>query len=178
MKLFTRNRVIGAISAAMLAFIFSPLAFALTNPASFPARQLQVQAINTFRKTVTFSDANIATGVKIGALPPGAFITGVKCYVNTAFNATTTNNLLIGSAAAGGQFLASGVTAGTNCVAATAGYQSITAAAGLGLSVTGGATPTGSTGAWDIWVTYTQTGTAATAGSVTYVIDYVPNNDG
>lgn len=175
MKLHLKARILGAV--ALLGLVFVGSAYALTNPPSFPARQLSLQAINTFRKTVNFNDANITTGVKIGAIPAGAFITGVKCYVNTAFNAGTTNNLLIGSAAAGGQFLASGVTAGTNCVAATAGYQSVTAAAGLGLSVTGGATPTGSTGAWDVFVTYTQTGTAATAGSVTYVIDYVPNND-
>jgi hypothetical protein len=177
MKLNFNGRILGAL--ALLGLVaFGSAAFALTSPASFPARVLQTQTTVHFRKTVNFNDANITTGVKIGAIPAGAFITGIKCYVTTAFNAATTNNLLIGSAAAGGQFLASGVTAGTNCVAATTGMQNITAAAGLGLAVTAASnTPTGSTGAWDVWVAYTQTGTAATAGSVTYVIEYVAADD-
>jgi hypothetical protein len=178
MKLFTRNRILSGISAAMAAFIFAPLAFALTNPASFPPRVLQEQTSVHFRKLVNFNDANIGTGVKIGAMPAGAYITGIRCYVVTAFNAATTNNLLIGTAAAGAQLLAGGVTAGTNCVAATTGNQNMSAAPGLGLAVTNTTnTPTGNTGGWDIWVTYTQTGTAATAGQVVFVIDYIANDD-
>ena len=176
MKLNLKARILGA--AALLGLVFVGSAFALTNPPTFPARQLANQTTVHFRKTVNFNDANIATGVKIGAIPAGAFIVSVKCYVTTAFNAATTNNLLIGSTATGGQFLASGVTAGTNCVAATPGFQSITAAAGLGFSVTAPAnTPTGTSGAWDVFVSYTQTGTAATAGQVTYVIEYVSSDD-
>lgn len=175
MKLNLKGRILGAV--ALLGLVFAGSAFALTSPPSFPGRVLANQTTVHFRKTVNFNDANIATGVKIGAIPAGAFIVGVKCYVTTAFNAGTTNNLLIGTTATGGQWLASGVTAGTNCVAATTGIQSITAAAGLGLSVTNGATPSGSTGAWDVFVSYTQTGTAATAGAVTYVIEYVAADD-
>jgi hypothetical protein len=177
MKLNFNGRILGAL--ALLGLVaFGSTAFALTVPATFPARVLQTQTTVHFRKTVNFNDANIATGVKIGAIPAGAFITSIKCYVTTAFNAATTNNLLIGSTATGGQFLASGVTAGTNCVAATAGYQSITAAAGLGFAVTAPTnTPTGTSGAWDVFVSYTQTGTAATAGQVTYVIEYVASDD-
>jgi hypothetical protein len=176
MKLNFKGRILGAL--ALLGLVaFGSAAFALTSPPSFPARVLQTQTTVHFRKTVSFNDANIAAGVKIGAIPAGAFITSVKCYVTTAFNAATTNNLLVGTTATGGQWLASGVTAGTNCVAATTGIQNITAAAGLGLSVTGAATPTGSTGAWDVFVSYTQTGTAATTGQVTYVIEYVANDD-
>lgn len=177
MKTFFRNHILGALAAIGLVAA-SGVALALTSPPSFPPRVLQNQTTVHFRKTVNFNDANIATGVKIGAIPAGAFITSVKCYVTTAFNAGTTNNLLIGSTATGGQFLASGVTAGTNCVAATTGIQNITAAAGLGLAVTAlSNTPTGNTGAWDLFVSYTQTGTAATTGQVTYVIEYVANDD-
>jgi len=176
MKLNFKGRILGAL--ALLGLVaFGSTAFALTVPASFPARVLQTQTTVHFRKTVNFNDANISAGVKIGAIPAGAFITSVKCYVVTAFNAVTTNSLAIGSTATGSDFLAAGTTAGTNCVAATAGFQSITAAAGLGLSVTGGATPTGSTGAWDLFVRYTQTGTAATAGQVVFVVEYISNDD-
>lgn len=175
MKFLTKSRILGAILASLV--VASTAALALTNPPSFPARQYQTQNLTYFRKTVNFNDANISAGVKFGALPAGAFITGIKCYVTTAFNAATTNNLKIGTTQAGSDILAGGVTAGTNCVAATTGIQSITAAPGLGLAVTGAATPTGSTGGWDLWVQYTQTGTAATAGAVTFIIDYAMNND-
>jgi hypothetical protein len=175
MKLNLKGRI-GALALLGLV-IGGSAAFALTAPPSFPARVLQNQTTVHFRKTVNFNDANIATGVKIGAIPANAFITSVKCYVTTAFNAATTNNLLIGTTAAGGQWLASGVTAGTNCVAATLGMQNITAAAGLGMAVTNASPPTGSTGAWDVFVSYTQTGAVATAGQVTYVIEYVGNDD-
>ncbi len=177
MKLFTRNRVLAAISAAMLAFVLSPLAFALTTPASFPARQLPLQAVQTFRKTVNFSDANISAGVKFGALPQGVYITGIRCFVTTAFNAATTNVLTIGTTATGTDILAGGTTANTNCNPASTGNQPLDSAAGIGMTVTAG-TPTGSTGGFDLFVRYTQTGTAATTGQVTYVITYVPNNDG
>lgn len=176
MKFLTKSRILGAALASLV--VVSTAAFALTNPPSFPPRQLQNQELTYFRKTVNFNDANISAGVKFGALPPGAFITGIKCYVTTAFNAGTTNSLLIGTTQGGSQILAGGTTAGTNCVAATTGIQSITAAAGLGLAVTAlSNTPTGSTGGWDLWVTYTQTGTAGTAGAVTFIIDYAVNND-
>ena len=158
--------------------IAGALAFALTSPASFPARVVPWQANTHFRKTVNFNDANIATGVKFGALPPGAYITGIRCYVTTAFNAGTTNNIILGVTQAGSELLAGGTTAGTNCVAGTTGAQNMTAAPGIGLAVTGlQFTPSGSTGAWDLWVRFTQTGTAATAGQVTLLIDYVANDD-
>jgi hypothetical protein len=178
MKLFTRNRLLSLLSAGMAAFIISPLAFALTNPASYPPRVLQTQTSVHFRKTVNFNDANIATGVKFGALPPGAYITGIRCYVTTAFNAGTTNNLLVGTTAGGNNILAGGTTAGTNCVVGSTGNNNMSLAPGLGLAVTAlSATPTGSTGGWDLFVAYTQTGTAATTGQLTLLIDYVSNDD-
>lgn len=175
MKLSFKAKILGA--AALLGLV-SSAAFALTSPPSFPARVGQNQTVNTFRKTVNFNDANIGAGVKIGALPAGAFIVGMTCQVTVAFNAGTTNVLTIGSTATGTDFLAGGTTANTNCNPASATLQPLQAAAGMGVAVTAPAnTPTGSTGAWDLFVRYTQTGTAATTGSVTYVIQYVPNND-
>lgn len=176
MKLFTRNRVLAATSAAMAAFIFAPLAFALTSPPSFPARQLPLQVTHTFRKTVNFSDANIGAGVKFGAMPQGAYITGIRCFVTTAFNAGTTNVLTLGTTATGVDLLAGGTTANVNCNPASTGNQPLDSAAGIGLTVMAGS-PTGSNGGFDLFARYTQTGTAATTGSVTYVITFVPNND-
>jgi hypothetical protein len=175
MKLNLKTRILAAF--ALLGLVaFGSAAYALTSPPSFPARVLPLQTTVHFRKVVNFNDGNISTGVKFGALPQGAYILGVRCYVSTAFNAGTTNSLAIGTTAAGSDILAAGTTAGTNCVAGTAGNQSMTSAAGLGLAVAAG-TPTGSNGGFDLFVRYTQTGTAATAGAVTFVIDYIANDD-
>jgi hypothetical protein len=171
-----RSRILGALSVALTAFVFTVPVLALTSPPSFSPRVLQIQTSVHFRKVVNFNDANIGAGVKIGAIPANAYITGIRCYVTTAFNAGTTNNLTIGSTATGGDFLASGTTAGTNCVAATTGNQNMSSAAGLGLVVTSG-TATGSQGGFDLYVRYTQTGTAATAGKVTLLIDYIADDD-
>jgi hypothetical protein len=176
MKTFTRKRLLGAVSAAVAAFILSPLAFALTSPPSYPARTLPLQVVQTFRKTVNFNDANISAGVKFGALPQGAYIVNVRCFVSTVFNAATTNVLTIGTTPTGTDILAGGVTANVNCNPASATSQQLFSAAGVGLTVAAG-TPTGSNGGFDLFARYTQTGAAATTGSVTYVIDFVPNND-
>jgi hypothetical protein len=146
-----------------------------TIPPTVPARGAHVQNIMYFRKTLTLADA--AAGVKIGALPPGAFVSAIKAYNSVVFNAGTTNGVSIGSTQGGTDFAAGGTVSGTNILAATLGYQNITAAPGLGLAVTGGATPTGSSGAWDVWVKYLQTGTVATTGSITIVIEFETNND-
>lgn len=175
MKLNFKGRILGAL--AFLGLVgFGSAALALTNPPSYPPRAIPLQVVQTFRKTVNFSDANIATGVKFAAIPQGAYIVNMRCYVSTVFNATTTNVLTIGTTPTGADILAGGTTANTNCNPASATQQPLGAAAGVGLGVTGGAA-TGSTGGFDLFVRYTQTGTAATAGSVTYVIDFVPNND-
>lgn len=175
MKLNFKGRILGAL--ALLGLVaFGSAAFALTSPPSYPPRTLPLQVVQTFRKTVNFNDANIAAGVKFAAIPQGAYIVNMRCYVTTAFNAGTTNVLAIGTTAAGSDILAGGVTANTNCNPASTGQQPLGAAAGVGLGVTNGAA-TGSTGGFDLFVRYTQTGTAATTGQVTYVIDFVPNND-
>lgn len=175
MKLFNRISL-AALAVAFAGLVVSPLAFALTSPPSYSPRVLQTQTTVHFRKTVNFNDANIANGVKFGAIPQGAYITGVRCYVTTAFNAATTNSLTIGTTATGSDILAAGTTAGTNCVAGTTGNQNMTSAAGLGLAVAAGS-PTGSNGGFDLFVRYTQSGTAATAGQVTFLVDYVANDD-
>lgn len=175
MNLNLKAKIAGAVALLGLV-IGGTAAIALTSPPSYPARQLPLQTVQTFRKTVNFNDANISAGVKFGALPQGAYITSVRCFVTTAFNAATTNVLTIGTTATGVDILAGGTTANINCNPASTGNQVLAASAGVGLTVAAG-NPTGSTGGFDLFARYTQTGTAATTGSVTYVIDFVPNND-
>jgi hypothetical protein len=121
-----------------------------------PARQLHTQQVHYLRKRVNYNDSAIATGVVMGTLPAGAMIVSQNVRVPTAFNAGTTNALNVGTAAAGTQVFTD---------AATAGARSPTIA---NLSFASDQ---------DLYVTYAQTGTAATAGVADIVIGYVPNND-
>lgn len=70
-----------------------------TNTQGTKARDLGVQAVHYLRKTVAYTDNNVA--VDVGIIPAGSTIikpmSGVA--VVTAFNAVTTNTLNIGTSA-------------------------------------------------------------------------------
>lgn len=177
-NLFSRKLLAG------LAVLFglSSVAFALTVPPSISVRQVPFQTNTHYRFTVNFNDGNIGNGIKIGAIPAGAFIESVKCHVLTVFNAGTLNYLGIGTtqaitATGAGDWVhgATGTTA--SCVLATLGYQNLSTAVALGLGTTSPATTTGTSGGWDVWVRYYQTGTAATTGKATVIMNYVANDD-
>ncbi len=163
-----KKTFVRALTALMLvtAFLLNP-AFALQvdqtrimNP-----RLLTEQAVNYYRLTINWNDQNIGAGQQFGALPAGAYILSIDAYVTTAFNAATTNVITIGTTkASANEVVGSGITAGTP------GVYHLTSAAGLGLAVTNGVSPT-------LFAKYAQTGTAATAGAVTIVIAFIPNND-
>lgn len=129
---------------------------ALTTP-----RVYHTQQIHYLRKTVNYNDAGIAGGVIIGTLPAGAQIVDIAVNVKTAFNAATTNNLLLGTSAAGNQIATT-----TDTAAGTAGFKRVTTGGALTLAAD-----------TDVFVAYTQTGTAASAGVATIVIAYAPDND-
>ena len=119
-------------------------------------RILHHQQFHYFRKRVNFNDAGIGAGVYIGTLPAGAMLTSLNVRVNTAFNAGTTNALNAGTTATGTQIFTDAATAGARTPAVP------------NLSF---ATDT------DLFVSYAQTGTAATTGQADIVIGYAPNND-
>ncbi len=129
---------------------------ALTTP-----RVYHTQQVHYLRKTVNYNDAGIAGGVIIGTLPAGAQIVDIAVNVKTAFNAATTNNLLLGTSAAGNQIATT-----TDTAAGTAGFKRVTTGGALTLAAD-----------TDVYVAYTQTGTAASAGVATIVIAYAPDND-
>ncbi len=129
---------------------------ALTTP-----RVYHTQQIHYLRKTVNYNDAGIAGGVIMGTLPAGAQIVDIVVNVKTAFNAATTNNLLLGTSAAGNQIATT-----TDTAAGTAGFKRATTGGALTLAAD-----------TDVFVAYTQTGTAASAGVATIVIAYAPDND-
>lgn len=154
--------------------LFSAPALALvTDPTkAIPERFCQGQAVCYFKVTVNFNDPRIASGVWFDTLPKNAFIISIDAQVTTAFNAGTTNVLTVGATPTSNEIVASGITAGT------VGIYHLTTAAGLGNTVTNNPTyQTQLNGVVPVYVKYAQTGTAATAGSVTIVIAFAKDND-
>ena len=127
------------------------------------ARNLGLQAVHYFRKTVNYNDTGISSGVSVGFLPAGAQIVGTVVNVETAFNAATTNVLTVGTNSSSYDNIAAGadVTEGS-----AAGSGLITAGTGLEF-----------TQDTELFVKYTQTGTAASAGKAHVIVMFVPNND-
>ena len=126
------------------------------------ARQFELQAVHYLRADIAFNTTNIAAGVEIGAVPASAKIKQIIVYVDEAFNAGTTNVLVAGTTAAGTNLVAaSDVTEGTIGV-----YTPADAAnQGRGLVFASDTT---------LYVSYTQTGTAATTGKAVVIVSYVP----
>lgn len=129
------------------------------------ARQTQLQVVHMIRATVNYNDSNIANGNVIGTLPKGAVILPLAStvVVSTAFNAATTNNLLIGTSAGGNDLATTSDTAAGSTGAKTLALATVGTGAKLAADK-------------DIYVTYTQTGTAASAGVATVCIAYVCDN--
>lgn len=126
-------------------------------------RQPHTHQVPYMRATVAYNTLNIGTAGKVplGTLPAGAIVTFGLVKVGTAFNAATTNVLTIGTADDDDAIL---VAADIN--EAVAGTTVTWAAAGYKVSV---ATP--------LFVRYTQTGTAASAGAADIILFFVPDND-
>lgn len=120
------------------------------------ARVLHTQLTHFYRKRVNYNDAGISAGVLFGTMPAGALITRLSVRVNTAFNAGTTNALNMGTTGTGTQIFTD---------AATAGHRNPTV-------------PNISFAAdTDLFVSYAQTGTAASAGQADVALEYIPNID-
>ncbi len=137
-----------------------------TNTPGTPAREIHgLQVEHTIRFTASWNDPGIASGVLKQWVPAGAIITGTDVFVQTPFNAGTTNVVTVGTDP--GTF--------TNIVAAGDVNEGAT---GLTQNVkpTGSALgPLGSDA--QVGVMFVQSGTAATQGRAHIVIRYVPNND-
>ncbi len=135
-----------------------------TNTAGSEARELSFQAVHYLKKRVNYNDTGISSGIKMpNALPAGAEILFTAVKIKTAFNAGTTNVLTVGQN--------------------SSSYNDIVAAGDVDESVTGN-TQVGTGADLDItadtsvFIKYTQTGTAATAGVAEIIIAYAADNDG
>lgn len=165
-----------AIALALISILggLSPSKALVTDPNKIiPSRSCgSTQNTCYERVTVNFNDPRISSGVWFATIPKNAFITAIDAYVVTAFNAASTNVLTVGATATANEVVASGITAGTP------GVYHLTTAAGLATAVTSNTTyQTALNGNVPLYVKYAQTGTAATAGVVTIVIQYAKNDD-
>lgn len=131
----------------------------MSNPQQ--ARIYHTRQVHYLTKSVTYSDAGISTGttVKFNAqLPANAFITESYVDVKTVFNAGSTNVLTVGTNSG----TANDIIAAGDVNEASAQVFSVT-----GVGVLNTSTPL------DVYVNYTQTGTAAGTGAADIVVAYV-----
>lgn len=170
---------LGAAVSLVALSAWSALALSVDQTRNMVARQFTTQQTSYYRITVNFNDTNIATGQKFAQVPKDTFITKIACHTGTAFNATSTNKLRLGTSAVGAVastvnwgIMSGSQFSGTDMLIQNGGYQEVspTGSNALGRQVTSDADH-------DLWAAYTQTGTAATAGLTTCVIEFIPNND-
>lgn len=135
-----------------------------TNTQGRPARELATQQTNFLRKTVSHNDAGIATGIPIrNWLPDGAQILRTTVTIQQVFNAATTNVLTVGTNASDYNDIVAGGDVDETTLGATA--------------VLTGAKLNALSGDKQVFIKYTQTGTAATTGRASVVIEYAPDID-
>jgi len=127
--------------------------------------------VHYLRKGIEYNATGIATDatVKVGILPAGALPLFTMVVVTTAFNAGTTNPIDVGVSGNEDAFVDGGTTGDAtdaDADATTAGGYIVWRAAGQIISSD-----------TTIYVTYTESGTAASAGAAEIVVAYVPDND-
>ena len=125
-----------------------------------PPRQDPRQVSNTLKKTVNYNDAGISSGVAFdNSLPLAAFILKVVVEIVTAFNATTTNVLTVGTNSTTYNDIVNAADTNEGAI----GVTEVTRALGRSLAATADKV---------VYAKYTQSGTAASAGQAIIVIEY------
>lgn len=129
-----------------------------------PARDISYGVSQYIYATFAYNTPNVGTAatVAVGTLPAGSRVTRLVIYIDTAFNATTTNEMQIGVSGSAASFLPNG----TVDMTAT-GAQEYPNLASV-LIFTSDTT---------VYVEYDQTGTAATTGAGAVLIEYIAANN-
>lgn len=130
---------------------------------TFPARNDGSNGVSFIRGVVNYNDANVGTYIQIGTIPQNSFILDTDVEVETAFNAATTNVLTFGTTSANANELVAGADV------SEAGAADTVVGRGRGRSLT-------ASGDVAVYMKYTQTGTAATAGKAHFCICFAPPN--
>jgi hypothetical protein len=179
-KRLSRALNVRAIVTGLALFVTSGVALALTTPPSFSPRMFPSQQTHYLRFTINYNSCVLASGsctVKVGAVPYNAWILRAYQQIVTSFNSLSTDTIAIGVTSANGNELV----AAQSVHGAAGGATTLTViSTAAGTVVTGdGATSTStSASGFDIWVKYAQTGTAPTAGTASYIMEYAAPNDG
>ena len=161
------KKLLRALAAFALSAFAVTAAFALSQDQTriFPKRAYANYQPLYYRTTINLNDPGIAAGQQFGSLAQNDFVKAIDCAVTTAFNATTSNTITFGTTKTNAnEIVGSGITAGT------IGVYHLTTALGLGVTATSAADV-------PLYAKFAQTGTAATAGQVMCVIEFVSNND-
>lgn len=127
------------------------------------ARDYSTHQTHYLRKDITYAVTS-GTQYSMGAIPANAVVLGTTVGVTTVFNAATTNVLIVG-------------TSGDDDALVAAGGVDETA---VGVTRVAPATLAGKLSAsadTEIFVKYTQTGTAATTGAAWIVVEYALDPD-
>ena len=132
---------------------------------SVPTRDAGRNLVQVVTRTVGFSTPLISTAdtIVVGRLPTGAQIISCIVRITTAFNTTTTNVLTVGTSAGSNADVISDADLSEGVVGTTVGTR------GCDLTFTADTS---------IYVKYTQSGTAATAGSAVITLLYAPDANG
>lgn len=128
------------------------------------ARQSHLQHVHYLRADVAYNTASSGTAVSMGMLPANAVVLATDISIQTAFNAATTNVLIVGTSG------------DDDALVAAAGVDE-TAVASTRVTPATLAGRLSSSADTEIFWKYTQSGTAATAGAATITVTYIPDND-
>jgi hypothetical protein len=134
-----------------------------TNVTGNQVREYTHSSLHYYRRTIAFDTpaVGVVETIDIGTLPAGAVIYDAIVKVNTPFNAAGDNLINVGIAGT-----PDAIVDETDIDATSAEFQSSRRGCDLSFAVD---TP--------IFATYTQSGTAATAGEAEIIVLYVPDND-
>lgn len=130
------------------------------------ALEYPMQLVHYLRKSIAYNTQGIGTDatVKVGTLPAGALVLFTLVKVTTAFNAATTNIIDVGTSGNDDALVDGGATGN--------GDADVNATAAGATFVWRGADET-FTADTPIYVTYTQSGTAASAGAAQIIVAFV-----
>ena len=150
-------------------------------PVDTIAPRYEYEQQTTFIRARVSYNSNLGLGyIHIGTMPKGAFITKVMAYVETAFNAGTTNVLSLGTTFAN----ANELFAAGDVAPATVGFTDGAKGRGTALTqvpsvpeVVAGQSYDTTEGGVGLYAKFTFTGTPPTAGSVIFVVEFINTPD-
>ena len=129
--------------------------------ANYPARSSGDQTVNYLRASFTFAAGNSGI-VQLGTLPAGSVVLRCSVVVSTVFNAGTNNLLKVGIVGSDASILSTVSLVATGVITATS------------VLATAPATSTSPIVDTQIIITSLMTGTVATAGVASVVLEYAP----